>query len=90
MSSVNIDTESKVCNICGEDKPRSEFRVNRRCCKKCQYATNKTYAKTYYQQHKARLIKMNIENYKIKHPNPNKNGRPRIYHVEEEEMCLEK
>ncbi len=45
MSSNNIDTESKVCNVCGEDKPRTEFRVNRRCCKKCQYATNKAYAK---------------------------------------------
>ena len=83
MSSNNIDTESKVCNVCGEDKPRTEFRVNRRCCKKCQYATNKAYAKNYYQQHKTRLIKMNIENYKIRNPNPNKNGRPRKYEPEE-------
>ena len=78
-----MSSETKICNICGEEKPRDEFRVNRRCCKKCQYANNRTYAKTYYQQHKTRLIKMNIENYKIRNPNPNRNGRPRKYEPEE-------
>jgi hypothetical protein len=48
---------------------------------------NKSYSKLYYQQHKARLIKLNKINYKIRNPNPNRNGRPKIYH-EEEEMVL--
>ena len=84
MSFDHVNDETKVCNVCNIEKPVEEFRVNRRCCKFCQYEINKSYSKLYYQQHKARLIKLNKINYKIRNPNPNKNGRPKIYHVEEE------
>jgi hypothetical protein len=76
----------KICNICGIGKPMEEFQVNHRRCKKCQYEINKTYSKQYYQQHKKRLIDLNKVNYRIRNPNPNKNGRPKIYHVEEERV----
>jgi hypothetical protein len=76
----------KTCNICGVVKPIDDFLVNHRRCKECQYEINKTYSKLYYQQHKARLIKLNKINYKIRNPNPNKNGRPKIYNVEEERV----
>ncbi len=76
----------KTCNICGNEKPIEEFQVNHRRCKRYQYEINKTYSKQYYQQHKKRLIDMNKVNYKIRNPNPNKNGRPKIYHVEEERV----
>ena len=78
----------KTCNICGVNKPREEFQVKHRRCKACQYEINKSYSKLYYQQHKARLIKLNKINYKIRNPNPNKNGRPKIYNMEEEEISL--
>ena len=74
----------KTCNICGNEKPIEEFQVNHRRCKLCQYEINKTYSKQYYQQHKKRLIDLNKVNYKIRNPNPNKNGRPKIYNVQEE------
>jgi hypothetical protein len=77
----------KTCNICGVNKPREEFQVNHRRCKACLYEINKSYSKLYYQQHKARLIKLNKINYKIRNPNRGPNGRPKIYH-EEEEMVL--
>lgn len=60
------EKKSKVCNICHIDKLLDEFNINQRRCKCCQYEKNKAYSKTYYQQHKERLIQMNINNYKTK------------------------
>ena len=76
----------KTCNICGMEKPIEEFLVNHRRCKLCQYEINKSYSKLYYQQNKARLIKLNMINYKIRNPNRKANGRPKIYNVEEERV----
>ena len=76
----------KTCNICGVGKPIDDFLVNHRRCKECQYEINKTYSKLYYQQHKARLIKLNKINYKIKNTHRGPNGRPKIYHAEEERV----
>jgi len=81
---------TKTCNICGVEKPVGEFRINHKRCKNCLYEINKTYSKTYYQQHKKRLIEMNKINYKVKNTHRAKNGRPRIYNIEEHEMTLEK
>ena len=74
----------KTCNISGVGKPIEEFLVNHRRCKNCQYEINKSYSKLYYQQNKARLIKLNMINYKIRNPNRKANGRPKSYNVEEE------
>ena len=78
----------KTCNICGMEKPIEEFLVNHRRCKNCQYEINKSYSKLYYQQNKARLIKLNSINYKIKKINSKPNGRPRIYDQKSEGISL--
>ena len=90
MSFDNVNEETKVCNICNTEKPIDAFRVNHRHCKVCRYEINKAYSKLYYQQHKARLIKMNIINYKIKTINANPNGRPRIYNQQSEGISSSK
>ena len=82
MSFDNVSESSKVCNICGIDKPIDQF-FDRRC-KECQYAINKQYSKEYYKIHRQRLIELNKLNYKLKNGHRKKIGRPRIYNIEEE------
>ena len=84
----HVGEEMKVCNICNTEKPIDDFFVNQRRCKACQYAINKSYSKLYYQQHKARLIKLNSINYKIKSINSRPNGTPRIYDQQSEGISL--
>ena len=84
----NVNEETKVCNICNVDKPKDQFRVNFRHCIACRYEINKAYSKLYYQKHKARLIKLNTINYKIKTINSKPVGRPRIYDQQSEGISL--
>ena len=84
----HVSEEMKVCNICNTEKPKDDFLVNKRRCKECQYAINKSYSKLYYQQHKARLIKLNIINYKIKTIKSKPVGRPRIHDQQSEGISL--
>ena len=84
----HVHEETKVCNICNTEKPVDDCFVNKRRCKECQYAINKSYSKLYYQQHKARLIKLNSINYKIIKINSKPNGRPRIYDQQSEGISL--
>ena len=88
MSYDNVNESTKVCNICNIEKPIDAFRVHHRHCKACRYEINKAYSKKYYQQHKARLIKMNLDNYRIRTTSMNPNGRPRIYNQESEGISL--
>ena len=69
----------KTCNICLIDKSVSDFRINSRRCKACQNNINKSYSKTYYENHKERLIKDVKNNYYTKTANIEKKkvGRPR-------------
>lgn len=54
---------SKVCKLCGEDKPKDAFRINarksglRKECKVCEYAKNKEYR----QKHKERLRQYDLD-----------------------------
>jgi hypothetical protein len=77
--------KSRVCNICHIEKILDEFNINQRRCRCCQYEKNKEYSKNYYQQHKERLIQMNIQNYKtkVKSANSAPVGRPRKYQQSE-------
>jgi len=70
----------KKCNKCLIDKSVvADFRINSRRCKACQNNINKSYSKTYYENHKDRLIKDVKNNYYIKtaHIEKKKVGRPR-------------
>ena len=58
--------ETKICNMCSNDKPIVEFRVNSRRCKACQYDINKEYSKTYYGYHKDRILKCMNDKYQQK------------------------
>ena len=73
---------TKVCKICGIDKPIEDFRVNLRTCKKCQLEKNKMYMKNYYETHRERLITENKQNYYKKNLVRNPNGRPKKHFVE--------
>jgi len=86
MSFDNVNEETKVCNICHVEKPRDKFRVNLRHCITCRNEINKAYSKLYYQQHKERLIKLNIINYKMKviQANQKPRSRPRIYKTDQQ------
>ena len=86
MSFDNVNEETKVCNICNVEKPMDKFRVNLRHCIACRNEINKAYSKLYYQQNKARLIKLNIINYKMKviSANQKPRGRPRIYNTDQQ------
>jgi len=86
MSFDNVNKETKVCNICNVEKPMDKFRVNLRHCIACRNEINKAYSKLYYQQNKARLIKLNIINYKMKviSANQKPRGRPRIYNTDQQ------
>jgi len=86
MSFDNVNEETKVCNICNVEKPMDKFRVNLRHCIACRNEINKAYSKLYYQHNKARLIKLNIINYKMKVVNANikSKGRRRVHHEDQQ------
>ena len=77
-------SNSKICKICGESKDKDQFRVNTRMCRGCQNIHQKIYMVKYYEQHKKRLIEMNLNAYYEKNPIRKKMGRPRKYFTEEE------
>ena len=66
------------------------FRIHHHVCKACRYEINKAYSKQYYQQHKERLIKLNLNNYRARTISTKPNGRPRIYNQESEGISLSK
>ena len=67
----------KTCKTCDVEKLIGDFRQNSRVCLRCQHEKNKLYMKSYYQQHKQRLLLENSANYYTKNPNRRPNGRPR-------------
>ena len=76
-------SNSKICKICGESKDKDQFRVNTRMCRGCQDIHQKIYMVKYYEQHKKRLIEMNLNAYYEKNSIRKKMGRPRKYFTEE-------
>ena len=68
----------KICRICGIN----ECKQKQRRCVKCisnrdnQLMREKQYFKTYYETHKEDIINNSKENYRKKHQEARKRGRP--------------
>jgi len=86
----------KFCRECNLNKIETDFRPNRRVCKKCISKTNqikyKDIVKQYYVTHQEEIIERSKEyqKKKIEKEGRKKLGRPRIINVDKPiEICKE-